>query len=271
MRGTRKDARCATILAGILSRGGRPHRGKGTHHSCPPSGRGVERVNACCLQHSVRPGLYTHVTPPDHHHPLLTMPRTPARTPSSPSRLQSTTPPSSPPQKGVKRIVSGLKRRISHTFLRGHRHHASDSEAPLLSPSPRLSGASLVPDVPSDDEPTQPLPAPIEISTVEPHPIPIAISVSGQTADTLTRSIAAGGLGKHPTDFSDSDATTSSDDSSSFNAGRRRGTHRTDGSDSSDVPSAHLAFAHPVKTSPPPSLLHLFIHTPSTLARGLSP
>ncbi|KAI0654039.1 hypothetical protein C8Q70DRAFT_1030630 [Cubamyces menziesii] len=163
------------------------------------------------------------------------MPATPARTPSSLSKSHSTSPPSSPSPKGVKRIVSGLKRRISHTFLRGHRHHASDSDAqaPLL--SPRLSGSSTLPDrdVVSDDEAHQPLPPPIEISKAESHPIPIAISISGQTADTLTRSVAAGGLGKHPTDFSDSDATTSSDDSSSFNGGRRRGAHRTEGSDSS--------------------------------------
>ncbi|OJT13926.1 hypothetical protein TRAPUB_9531 [Trametes pubescens] len=139
--------------------------------------------------------------------PHFTLPRThssPAK-PPPPTPGASGPAPASPP-KGVKRIVSGLKRRISHTFLRGHRHHASTDALDV-------SHSSL-----DDHEP---------LLSLCDQPTPISISVSphhGPSVDTLTRGVADGGLGKHVADCSDSsDATSDYSAASSF---RGRG-HRT--------------------------------------------
>ncbi|KAI0832061.1 hypothetical protein BC628DRAFT_580406 [Trametes gibbosa] len=163
------------------------------------------------------------------HIPLSQKHSSPKRPPSLASTANAnaaTSPsPSAPtsPPKGVKRIVSGLKRRISHTFLRGHRHHTSIDTHVLSHPSPLI-----VQDVDNDDHRSLLIsPAPADA-----HPIPISVSVSQHpppSVDTLTRSIAAGGLGKHSADCSDSsDATSNYSSGSSFGA---RG-HRAESSDS---------------------------------------
>ncbi|KAI9064801.1 hypothetical protein FKP32DRAFT_1685335 [Trametes sanguinea] len=155
--------------------------------------------------------------------PLASPPATPElsaqqspRLPASLGRTPSSPTPSAKQEKGVKRIVSGLKRRISRTFRPGHRHHA-DARAGEDS---------------DEGQPGVP-PPPIVVSDVDSHPIPITLAASPRSHpsfDTLSRSVAAGGLGKHAADFSESDATSSSDDNSLFEG--RRPSRRTASSDS---------------------------------------
>ncbi|KAL1944980.1 hypothetical protein VTO73DRAFT_2600 [Trametes versicolor] len=175
--------------------------------------------------------------------PHFTLPRTH----SSPAKPPPTmaTPPSTPgasgpapasPPKGVKRIVSGLKRRISHTFLRGHRHHASTDTLDPSHPSPRIL---------DDHEPI------LSLFVSADQPTPISISVSPHhdpSVDTLTRGVADGGLGKHVADCSDSsDATSDYSVASSF---RGRG-HGTEFSGSAPLPEIAESPSSPEQTEAP--------------------
>ncbi len=114
--------------------------------------------------------------------------------------------------KGVKRIVSGLKRRISHISLRGHRRSVSEEEEDA-----RISPFIL--DVVPDD-------------------LPIPLSPHLHSVDTLTRSISAGGLGKHYSDSEDSSSSSSSHTRSSSTDSEHRpeAEHQVE---SSSQPSSH--------------------------------
>ncbi|CDO69636.1 hypothetical protein BN946_scf184851.g24 [Trametes cinnabarina] len=167
--------------------------------------------------------------------PTLSPASSPRRTPSSPT-------PVARQEKGVKRIVSGLKRRISRTFHPGHRHHVDAQVA--------------ADDEHEDEHDVQALPIVVSADT---HRPPITITLSGSpqfhaSVDTLSRSVAAGGLGKHAADFSESDATSSSDDNSLFEGQRtsRRAASSGSGSFSYTSPDEQQIlceedpFAHPL-------------------------
>ena len=118
--------------------------------------------------------------------------RSPPSSPRRPSTVATTTTtaPNQTSPKGVKRIVSGLKRRISTISLRGHRRSVSeesDFSESHLSPSPFI--LNIVPD--------------------DHHPIPLPLSPHPSDTDALTRSTSAGGLGKHFSDSEDSSSTSS--------------------------------------------------------------
>ncbi|PIL25148.1 hypothetical protein GSI_13037 [Ganoderma sinense ZZ0214-1] len=126
---------------------------------------------------------------------------------SSPSRLPRPLPGQTPPSpekdmqlKGVKRIVSGLRRRISSISLRGHRHHDHDH-----APSAQLDPSS-----------------PLLLVPGQPHPVTLPVSTrSGHSIDTLVAlSLPGAGIVKHSRDDSSntwshsrttSEATSSSD------------------------------------------------------------
>ena len=107
--------------------------------------------------------------------------------------------------KGVKRIVSGLKRRISHISFHGHGHGrrgSSGSDSSLDAPRP----------------PSPPLFLDIVPADV-PHPITFPASPRvDSSVDTLTRSVSAGGLGKHPSDSEDSSESSAHSRDSSLDS-----------------------------------------------------
>lgn len=126
----------------------------------------------------------------------------PSSSPSRPSRPLPGQAPPSPEKdvqlKGVKRIVSGLRRRISSISVRGHKHHDHGPSAQLDPSSPLL----LVPG--------------------QPHPVTLPVSTrSGHSIDTLVAlSVPRAGIIKHSRDDSSntwshsrttSEATSSSD------------------------------------------------------------
>ncbi|KAI1793510.1 hypothetical protein LXA43DRAFT_1123281 [Ganoderma leucocontextum] len=140
---------------------------------------------------------------PSFHKRASTSPSSSPSRPSRPLSSQSQTPPSPERDmqlKGVKRIVSGLRRRISSISVRGHRHHDHAPSAHLDPSSPLLH---LVPG--------------------QPHPVTLPVSPrSGHSIDTLVALTVPGAtLVKHSSDPDDSNTpwshsrSTSADTTSS--------------------------------------------------------
>ncbi|KAH9940845.1 uncharacterized protein BXZ73DRAFT_88548 [Epithele typhae] len=117
--------------------------------------------------------------------------------------------------KGVKRIVSGLKRRISHISLRRHRRGSSAESDDDAVPS--LSAALL--------------PAALLASIPAPTPVTFPASTRADPSlDTLTRSVSDGCLAKRPDDCvedsdSDEDSASTSTSTSYHDAQSKKPAH----------------------------------------------
>ncbi|TBU27304.1 hypothetical protein BD311DRAFT_665670 [Dichomitus squalens] len=155
-------------------------------------------------------------------------PATPQSTASRPS------PPSSPEHemhlKGVKRIVSGLKRRISSISLRGHRHHDHDQSAEDARPS-----SLLLDIIPGDHPPPTTLP-------ITPRSEPSIYTLdTGAPRKAFEQPSEAEDSSSELHSRSTSDATTSS--AASFHEAHSEAHPLETGSSPSSPKQPHLALA----------------------------
>lgn len=138
---------------------------------------------------------------PSFHKRASTSPSSSPSRPSRPLSAQTQTPPSPEKDmqlKGVKRIVSGLRRRISSISVRGHKHH---DHAPSAQPDPS-SSLLLIPG--------------------QPQPVTLPVSArSGHSVDTLVAlSLPGASIVKHSSHDSNtwSHSRSTSEDTSSSDA-----------------------------------------------------